>query len=191
MLTRLGRHGLLAFALASMTVACSPSRPISPIQVRSTGEPHHRVFDDDQNLHLARLQAVLAQPIPADLASGLSIRLAFDEVADLDLFVTDPSQESVYFANSPTRSGGRLIDDRRCSDPAPRIEVIHFPDPIVGRYRVGVDFHGHCEQRARAGSAAVEGLYIVRVEEGGRVLERRGMLIPGQFEVIVLEFDVH
>jgi hypothetical protein len=31
---------------------------------------------------------------------------------------------------------------------------------------------------------------MVRVEEGGRVLERRGMLTPGLFEVIVIEFDV-
>jgi uncharacterized protein YfaP (DUF2135 family) len=183
-------RGLTVLALVLFATACGPSRPIPSARAPSTAEVRSTEFDDDQTDRLVRLQAALAEAAPADLSGGLLVRLAFDDVADLDLFVTDPLQESVYFANSPTRSGGRLVEDRRCNDASPRIETVHFPKPIAGRYRVGVDFPVRCEETSATGDAKKEGLYVVRVEEGGRVLERRGMLTPGLFEVIVIEFDV-
>jgi len=183
-------RSLIVLTLALVTTACAPSRPIPPIRAPSTAEAASTHFNSDQMARLDRLQAILDAPTPVELSSGLVVRLAFDDVADLDLFVTDPLQESVYFANSPSRSGGYLVDDRRCSDPPPRLEAVHFPEPVVGRYRVGVDFHGRCEKTSRSGDAKEEGLYIVRVEQGGRILERRGMLTPGLFEVIVIESAV-
>jgi len=187
---RLAVRGLLTLALVLMTTACGSSRPIPPVRAPSAAETRSADFDADQTVRLTRLLAALAEPAPAELSNGLLVRLAFDDVADLDLFVTDPSQESAYFANSPTRSGGRLLDDRRCDDPSPRVEAIHFPEPIAGRYRVGVDFHGRCEESSASGDAKKEGLYSIRVEEGGRTMERSGMLTPGNFEIIVIEFDV-
>jgi len=154
---------------------------------RAAADP---VFDEDQRARLEQLRAALAEPPSASLANGLLVRLAFDDAGDLDLFVTDPLQESVYFANSPIRSGGRLIQDRRCTDASPRVEAVHFDAPAPGRYRVGVDFHRRCEDSGLSGKEESQGLYIVRVDEGGRVLERTGMVTPGHFEVIVLEFDV-
>jgi uncharacterized protein YfaP (DUF2135 family) len=181
---------LLTLTFILMATACAPSRPIPPVRAPSASEVRSEDFNADQTLRLTRLQDVLAVPTPADFSSGLLVRLAFDDVGDLDLFVTDPIQESVYFANSPTRSGGRLIDDRRCDDPSPRVEAVHFPKPMAGRYRVGVDFHGHCDETTASGDARKQGLYVVRVDVNGRVLERRGMVTPGHFEVIVIEFDV-
>ena len=181
---------LLGLMLLLVVTACSPLRPIPPVRVPTTSEARSQDFDADQTLRLSHLQDALAKPAPAELSSGLLVRLAFDDVGDLDLFVTDPLQESVYFANSPTRSGGRLIDDRRCDDPSPRVESIHFPKPITGGYRVGVDFHGHCDETIVSGEAAKQGVYVVRVDVDGRIMERRGMVLPGHFEVIVLEFDI-
>ena len=60
----------------------------------------------------------------------------------------------------------------------------------AGRYRVGVDFHGPCDETVVSGKARKQGLYVVRVDVDGRILERRGMVIPGHFEVIVIEFDI-
>jgi hypothetical protein len=190
MLPRLANCSFVALILILITIACGPSRPIRPVRPTPPADARNRDFDAEQSALLTRLQATLAEPAPAELASGLLVRVAFDDVADLDLFVTDPMQESVYFANTPTRSGGRLIDDRRCQDPAPRVEAVHFSEPIPGRYRVGVDFHGRCKETSASGAARKEGLYVVRVDVGARVLERRGMVIPGQFEVIVIEFDI-
>jgi hypothetical protein len=135
---------------------------------------------------------------PRAARGGLTVRLAFEDDVDLDLFVTDPAQESVYFANSPSRSGGILLADRRCGDPAPRVETIRYSSPMAGRYRVGVDFPRRCEPGLASGvsgsgsssGSEAEALYLVHVEEGERVLERGGLLQAGVFEVIVLEFDV-
>lgn len=186
MLARLAACALVVLVLA----ACGPSRPIPPVRRPTSDSVRSTDFDADQRARLARLHATLAEPVAPELSRGLLVRLAFDGAADLDLFVTDPMQESVYFGNSPTRSGGELIADRRCDDRPPRVEVVHFPEPVAGRYRVGVDFHRRCQETSPLGGAGNEGLYLVRVDEAARVLEREGMLTPGRFEVIVIEFDV-
>ena len=180
----------LAVSLVPLVLGCAPSRPISPLQRQPSEAPAREGFDANQQERLARLRAALDAPVRPDLAAGLLVRLAFDEAADLDLFVTDPRQESVYFANSPTRSGGRLVADRRCADPPPRIEAIHFPAALPGRYRVGVDFHGRCQATSLSREEEEQGIYVVRIRVGERVLESAGMVTPGRFEVIVTEFDL-
>jgi uncharacterized protein YfaP (DUF2135 family) len=158
------------------------------MRAATTGAAIPAELDADQLTRLDRLREALAEPaIPA---SGLRVRLAFDAAADLDLFVTDPSQESVYFANSPTRTGGELLADRRCGDASPRVELVHYAAPRPGRYRVGVDFHRRCTESPLSSEEQKQGLYVVRVDEGGRVWERSGMVVPGHFEVIVIEFDL-
>src|SRR5437016_5099590 len=81
----------------------------------------------------------LPPPLP-----GLSVQLTWSAPADLDLYLTDPTAETVYFANTPNRTGGRLLRDTRCPDivraPPPYVEVADVPEPRPGRYRVGVDF---------------------------------------------------
>ncbi len=114
---------------------------------------------------------------------GLSVRLAFGADADLDLYVTDPAQETVYFANSPTRAGGRLDADLRCAAAAPRVESVSFAAPAPGRYRVGVDFPERCDGTTEPVS------FVVEVWTGGEREQRRGSVRPGAFLPIVLEFD--
>ena len=83
-------------------------------------------------------------PPRAAPAGALRVELAFGQDADLDLYVTDPLQETVYFANTPSQQGGVLLDDRRCDSPPPRIETVVFEHPPPGRYRVGVDYPRRC-----------------------------------------------
>ena len=111
----------------------------------------------------------------------LRVRLAFPARADLDLFVTDPAHETVYFANSPSRSGGQLERDVRCDDPAPRVETVVFPDAAPGRYRVGVDYPKPCE--GHEGEAS----FVVAVDGRGPTETRQGRIAPGIFQPIVLE----
>ena len=100
-----------------------------------------------------------AAPAPGELR----VELVFGAGADLDLYVTDPAQETVYFANTPLAgSGGRLEADLRCDAAAtPRIETVVFASAPPGRYRVGVDRAGTCE----AGGSAAE-RFLVTVEFG-------------------------
>lgn len=116
--------------------------------------------------------------------ADLRVRLAFGEDADLDLYVSDPMGETVYFANRVAASGGELHLDRRCGDAAPRIEEVVFPSARPGRYRVGIDFPERCD--GGVGDAA----FAVVVDARGRREERRGAVSLLRFEPIVLEVDV-
>jgi hypothetical protein len=121
-----------------------------------------------------------AMPAPE---GAVVVRLAFDAAADLDLYVTGPRRETVYFANSPSRIGGRLEADRRCDAPAPRIETVVFPDPWPGPYRVGVDFPEACDGGSDAAAFALD------VRSAAGHVERLGTVRPGEFEPVVLEWS--
>src|SRR5262245_17500983 len=101
----------------------------------------------------ASAPAPLAAPVrPPPPPGSLRVELVFGAGADLDLYLTDPSQETVYYANSPSRvNGGRLEADLRCEAAPPRVETIVFAGAPPGRYRVGVDRAETC-----SGGGAVE-----------------------------------
>lgn len=123
-----------------------------------------------------------AAPAPGDLR----VALVFGAGADLDLYVTDPSQETIYYANSPSRSsGGRLDADRRCDDPMPRVETVELAGAAPGRYRVGIDHAQRCGGRGEA----VEPFLLI-VEAGGRRRELRGEIAGGRFLPRVVEFSL-
>jgi hypothetical protein len=117
-------------------------------------------------------------------AGAVRVRLVFGAEADLDLYVTDPLLETVYFANTPIRSGGAIGRDRRCESPAPRIEMVTFPKAPAGRYRVGVDFPRRCRLSVRRAP------YLVIVEDGSRRIEQRGEIDFARFQPRVIEFDL-
>jgi len=147
-----------------------------------------RESEADREARLSREGVALAALLaaPASSAPGeLRVRLAFGAAADLDLYVTDPLQETVYFANSPSRAGGSLDRDLRCGDAAPRIETVSFAEPRSGVYRVGVDFPEHCD------GAREPVAFAVVVERNGRVLaEQHSAIVTLYFAPIVLETRV-
>lgn len=121
---------------------------------------------------------------PSDGTDALRVRLRFGAEADLDLHVTDPKQETVYFGNNPSLGGGVLERDLRCDDPTPRTEVVTFAEPSPGRYRVGVDFIAKCRRvRGRVP-------YEVEVMRGEMRRSVEGEIAFGRFQHIVLEFDL-
>ena len=125
---------------------------------------------------------VRAPPSPDDLR----VELVFGEGADLDLYLTDPSQETVYYANSPSQvNGGRLEADLRCEAAAPRVETVVFPSAPPGRYRVGVDRAETC-----SGGSAVEPFAVTVEAPGGERRELRGEIARGRFLARVLEFTL-
>jgi uncharacterized protein YfaP (DUF2135 family) len=118
---------------------------------------------------------------------ALRVTLTWAAPVDLDLYVTDPVGETLYFANNPTRAGARLERDARCEEvPAgtPRVEVARLADPAPGRYRVGVDFIDTC------GAPLVAAAFRVAVDRGASRREADGIATLSQFKVIVLEFEV-
>lgn len=139
--------------------------------------------DDARRAELsAALDEAAAPPDPG----VLEVRLAFASDVDLDLYVSDPRRETVYYANTPSLSGGELVRDRRCDDVAPgafAVERVRFVRPLPGRYRVGVDFPEACGD-ARAAA------FGVRVNWGDARHELRDRASLRTFDSRVLEFEL-
>jgi hypothetical protein len=164
---------LLAVGLAACASGPPPAPPLPE-------------WDESRSETAARLEQRLADATaPADV--GLELRLAFEGLADLDLYVTDPGLETLYYANNPVRSGGELLEDQRCDGEGgagPRIEVARFALPPPGRYRVGVDFPASCGRDVDVVP------FALRIESPAGVLTRRGLAERLRFDPIVVEFDV-
>ncbi len=149
--------------------------------------PKHEVLPThdeitEESLGLASHLAATAAETPSMTGSnGVRVRLAFSAGADLDLYVTDPTFETVYFANSPNRAGGRLEADLRCDAPSPRVETIRFPTTLSGAYRVGVDFPARCPD------GAARATFVVHIEGEQIDALRHGTIDAGHFLPIVLE----
>jgi hypothetical protein len=118
--------------------------------------------------------------------AALTVTLAWTDPVDLDLYVTDPSGETVYFGNPHGASGGVLERDARCADGAAgeHEERTVWTDAPSGRYRVGVDFMEPCDGRRK------EAEYRVVVSIGDRREETRGRIRLGQRQTRVVEFTV-
>src|SRR5437660_179716 len=121
-------------------------------------------------------------------AAAVRVTLLWSSPVDLDLYVTDPSLETVYFANSQSQTGGRLEQDVTCKairgGGGTLIERAEWAKPSTGRYRVGVDFMEDC------GSEIDETEFRVVTEVSGKREERVAKILKGRFQPVVLEFDV-
>ncbi len=140
--------------------------------------------DLSNNLEAHGLEVALAEARRAGPEGALVVRLAFGAGADLDLFVSDPRSETVYFANRHARSGGRLAADLRCDAPAPRIETVRFEHPLPGRYRIGVDYPAAC------GPNEAPAVFVVEWRTGDRGQRARGRALPLAFDTIAMEFEL-
>ena len=143
-------------------------------------------------LALATACARQAPPPPAPAPPepprpGVTVTLRWTAPVDLDLYVTDPALETVYFANPRTASGGVLERDARCAgqEPGEQLERARWTNPPPGRYRVGVDFLETC-----GGGASAEVPYSLLVEVDGVRQEIVGRARRAERQPLVLEFNV-
>ena len=135
---------------------------------------------------------------------SLTIQLTFGTDADLDLYVTDPLLETVYFARHSGRSGGRISKDVSCDEPQPapsskhqelnevglqsqslyRIEEVYFETPLPGLYRIGIDYPVKCQ------NGGEQAAYAVSIRHGGEVTQKSGTVSFERFDVVVMEFEI-
>ena len=155
----------------------TPPRATDPIPTTPWTEPTRAA---------ALRLATHLEGLDGDPAAGLTALLAFEAPADLDLYVSDPLSETIYYANTPARSGGRLLRDVHCKSAVSgvRIEEISFEDPPAGPYRIGVDYPQRCEP----GQGAVA--YVLHVRERGERREIRGVIEPLTFLPFLVEIEV-
>ena len=138
-------------------------------------------------LAAACARPALPGPASGDPAQpGVTVTLRWTDPVDLDLYVTDPALETVYFANPRTASGGVLEHDARCADKevGEHTERARWTNPPPGRYRVGVDFLEACGARVR------EAPWVLTVEIDGGRRETTGRARIAQRDPVVFEFTV-
>lgn len=118
--------------------------------------------------------------VPATAARGLVVTLAWSAPVDLDLYVTTPAGETIYYANPRDA----FVRDARCADAGPRSEVVRWRTPAPGRYRLGVDFPEACTGDLR------EAPYRLVVDLDGGRTEHEGTARLLVREPWVAEVDV-
>jgi hypothetical protein len=164
---------LAALALASACASGPPKPPPAPPPPE---------WSEALTARADALEAALRALPPGDPAE-LVVRLAFEDGADLDLYVSDPLAETVYYANTPVRSGGALDADRRCEAPAggveapgDRVETVRFAAPLAGPYRVGVDFQHRCGDGERVQP------WVIAIDARGERRVLRGLAVWNVFQ---------
>jgi len=127
---------------------------------------------------------LLQKEAQTEAQEGLTVHLAFEAEADLDLYVTDPLLETTYFANQLSRSGGQILEDVRCGGTEIGVEEVRFAVPMSGRYRIGIDYPNECVEGNRKAP------YAISVQHNGKRQEAHGAVSLRYFEVVVLDFEI-
>jgi hypothetical protein len=89
--------------------------------------------------------------VPNGEGLALEVELKWQSPVDLDLFLTDPNGETVYFANRMAKSGAKMGQESGCAqltEAGPFRETAKIPKAMLGRYRVSVDFIKDCGSKA-------------------------------------------
>lgn len=115
----------------------------------------------------------------------VQVTLRWDNSADLDLHVTDPAGEEIYFAVPSSASGGQLDVDANgtCEGDAP-VENIFWPTggAPTGTYSVSVDYYSACDSTTPTN-------YVVTILVNGQEVNSvSGTLGDGDESQFVAEF---
>lgn len=96
-------------------------------------------------LSLSAFQSVENLPTEGD---KLLVTIQWNSRVDLDLFLTGPAGETIYFGNRKARAGYMMREESDCetirSSSKPYHETALIPAASVGRYRVSVDYILSC-----------------------------------------------
>ncbi len=112
----------------------------------------------------------------------VQITLRWDNSADLDLHVIDPSGEEIWFLSPTSTSGGQLdVDANGTCDNDPAVENIYWPagGAPTGNFQVSAVYYGSCDSSGPANydvTVLIDG-QIVDVQSGTLAAEGESSLI--------------
>ncbi|MAQ18288.1 MAG: hypothetical protein CMN30_26265 [Sandaracinus sp.] len=116
-------------------------------------------------------------------SGNIQVTLAWPTQADLDLYVTDPNGEQVYYQHTQAASGGRLDQDARggCNNAQAdnNLENVYWDqaNPPSGAYQVAV----HYWDGARCSTNAGATTFTLSIAVGGQIAGAYNYTIaPGQ-----------
>jgi hypothetical protein len=120
---------------------------------------------------------------------GVQITVGWNSGADIDLYVTDPSGETIFYNEQHDHSsaGGQLDHNARgdCRRQRhPRIENAYWPEPApIGRYRIELHYFGPCEKSNQTDAH-------VSVSVRGKLLGSYSYTLKPEQRVYALAFEV-
>ena len=110
-------------------------------------------------------------------ASGsMGVTLSWSGEADLDLHVTDPYGETIYYFRPTGESGGTLQQDSECAGSGEHQEVVSYPSGMAaaGTYQISVHYFRSC---GSAGDVS----WNVKVDSDKGTQNYSGSIHPGQY----------
>lgn len=120
---------------------------------------------------------------------AIQITLAWNTGADLDMYVTDPSGETISYSHTRSSTGGYLDHDARgncrADQPNNRIENIYWnsPTPPAGGYSIQVHYWGEC-----GGAGPTQA--VVSIAVGGRLIGAYQFVITPQQRMEIAQFQL-
>ena len=120
-------------------------------------------------------------PITSVGTGDVQVTLTWQADVDVDLYVTDPAGDTVYYGNRSVSSGGELDRDNMCGDfEWGRPENVFWPQAGApsGTYAVKVRYYGSCA------SGDPDVAWTVRVIAGGAAQSFTGVLAPYDEQVV-------
>ena len=114
-------------------------------------------------------------PITSVGTGDVQVTLTWQADVDVDLYVTDPDGDTVYYGNRRVSSGGELDRDNMCGDfEWGRPENVYWPQAGApsGTYSVKVRYYGSCADEDP------DVAWTVRVIAGGAAQSFTGVLAP-------------
>lgn len=120
-------------------------------------------------------------------AGAVTIRLSWSTIDDLDLHVTEPSGERIYYGNRQSASGGQLDVDSNAacaSQTTTPVENVYWPASGAprGEYSVRVHVWGDCDD-------VPEVAFRLRIMSDGRVIYDSGGVLQGDGDEFIYTFS--
>ncbi|MEM9071755.1 MAG: MopE-related protein [Myxococcota bacterium] len=125
-------------------------------------------------------------------SGNIQITLAWQGGADLDMYVTDPGQETISYSHRTSASGGNLDQDARgqcnASQPNNTIENVFWDqqNPPPGDYGVQVHYWAGSACSTNAGPTAM----TLSISVGGRVLGAYNYVINPDQRIDIASFRI-
>lgn len=144
-----------------------------------------------RNVTIAFFVGLLSLGMQSSEGDVLHIDLAWQAPVDLDLFLTGPDGETIYFGNRDARAGYKMQDESNCkavsSSNAPYHESAIITAAKVGRYRVSVDYILNCG----SGITEVGALVTLYDAVTGLKLGSKDIIVKRQeLKTVAWEFEV-
>lgn len=123
-------------------------------------------------------------------SGNIQITLAWNSGADIDMYVTDPSGESISYSHTQAASGGHLDHDARgnCRPTQSNntIENVYWesPNPPSGTYQVALHYWGECN--SNAGPTTV----TLSISVGGRIIGAYNYTLAPNQRVTIATFNI-